>query len=288
MTSALDSFKQPPADSPRARDVAWCADRVDDESGALVGLLNLGAEHVVELLRVAREHSIAVERLLEAEEILPIPMMSLVRSVHESFLEVCALSDPSLTCEQRLAAAAATVLASAQGNIAPLSQIGGGDVELPRVLQSVEDGRLLLERLGFTMRFNKAGTDVTSVIYGPGRAALKINVTELNKRYMPGTEHMWTLGSGGTHSRHWFTAGLEGSRDTISVMVVGPMLDSCDYVIDNVLGYVGLPIHDFHTLTHRRRNALLLSQQRGLGQGAARAGYAEYDAVRRGLVRADN
>ena len=48
-------------------------------------------------------------------------------------------------------------------------------------------------------------------------------------------------------SRAWADNVLEGSRDMISVMVVVPLLDSCDYVVDNVLGYVGLLADDFHT-----------------------------------------
>ncbi len=283
--AAFEAFNEPPASAARARDVAWCESRRENESGELVGLLSLGAEHVAELLRVAREHSVAVERLLEADEILPVPMMSLVRSIHEALLEACWLSDPDLSCEARLARAGAAFFNSIVGNVAPLGQLPGGTTELPRVQESVADAQELLQRIGFQLRYNKSRTAVTSVTYGEGHAPLKLNVTELNAVYMPGTEHMWILGSGGTHSRHWFTVGLEGTRDQICVMVVSPILDSCDYVMDSILGYVGLSAEDFHTRTHQRRNALLVKHQGDQHNSFVRAGYAEYAAKRRNAAK---
>lgn len=281
LIAAFEAFNEPPTSATRTRDVAWCETQRGNESGELVGLLSSGAEHVAELLRVAREHSVAVERLLEADEILPVPMMSLVRSIHEALLEACWLSDPEVSCETRLARIASVTLASIAGNVAPLGQLPGGAAELPRVVGALKDAQALLQRIGFQLRYNKSHTSVTSVAYEEGHAPIKLNITDLNEIYMPGTEHTWTLGSGGTHSRRWFTVGLEGSRDQICVMVVGPILDSCDYVMDNILGYVGLSGNDFHARTHRRRTALLLTHQGDHDRGFARAGYREYDAERR-------
>lgn len=281
-TTALEALRAPHPDSPCALDRAWCATRPTSRPDELLGLLAMASEHAAELLRVACEHSIAVERLLQAPEILPVPMMSLVRSIHEAFLEICWLADPTVSPVQRLVRAASTFLNDVESNIAPLEQTPGQAAELQRVQEASAEARALLQRLGFTLRLNGARTQVTTIQYEGSRAPLKLNTTELNKTYMPGTEHMWTLGSGGTHSRNWFTAGIEGPRSLIATAVVGPALDSCDYVADNVLGYVGQTTHAFHSRTHLRRNALLLGARPDDHRGPARAGYAEYDATRRG------
>ncbi|MFT8178363.1 hypothetical protein ACLXNF_12330 [Mycobacteroides chelonae] len=274
LTTALRAVVKPVPGSPRARDAAWLDDRGRRESEGLKGIFGLGVEHTAELLRVAREHSVAIEILLDAEEILPIPMMSLVRSVHEALLEVCWITDPTIDSDQRIARAAAVSLAAAQGNLSPLGQIPNTDAQIAEVQESVAGMHEILKQYGFDLRYDKSGTLVTTVTLGQGRAALKINVTELNSLYMQGSEHMWSLGSGGTHSRHWFTAGLEGSRDLLATMVVAPMLDFVDAAIDNIHGYLGLPTQDFHKRAHLRRVALLP------GRGTLSAGYDEYAAAR--------
>ncbi len=274
LDTALRAVHKPVPGSPRARDAAWLGGRGQRESDGIKGIFGLGVQHAAELLRVAREHSVAIEVLLDAEEILPIPMMSLVRSVHEALLEVCWLTDPTLDSDQRIARAAAVCLASVQGNLSPLGQIPNTDAQVAEVQKSVAGMHALLKQYGFGLRYDKAGALVTTVTLGEGRAALKMNVTELNSLYMQGSEHMWSLGSGGTHSRHWFTVGLEGSRDLLATMVVAPMLDFVDAVIDNIHGYLGLPTEDFHKRAHMRRVALLPRR------GTPSAGYDEYAAAR--------
>ncbi|WP_182263106.1 hypothetical protein [Rhodococcus sp. UFZ-B548] len=280
LTAALDAFHEPVTGSPRARDAAWLDDRGQREIEGLKGIFGIGVEHTAELLRVAREHSVAIEILLDAEEILPIPMMSLVRSVHEALLEACWLTDPAIGSDQRIARAAAACLASVQGNLSPLNQLPNTGIRVAEVQESVEGMHALLKQFGFDLRYDKAGALVTAVIYGEGRAALKINVTELNGLYMPGSEHMWSLGSGGTHSRHWFTAGLEGSRDLLAIMIVAPMLDFVDAAIDNIHGYLGLPTREFHKRAHQRRIALLSRRNEEVSREVFSAGYDEYAAAR--------
>jgi hypothetical protein len=81
----------------------------------------------------------------------------------------------------------------------------------------------------FKLNYDKQTSKMaTSVAYGTSRAALKLNVTEASLRYMPGSHHMWSLGSGATHSRNWFTAGLAGSRSQLTIMVTAPLLDFAD------------------------------------------------------------
>ncbi|MET3642778.1 hypothetical protein ABIC73_004381 [Prescottella equi] len=255
---ALSSYKEPVPGSGRARDLQWIADGDSPQKELLVGVFDSALYEVAELLRVAEEHSIALEILLGNDaNLLPIPMMSLVRSIQEALLEVCWAVDPGLTPELRLARCAAMVLRTVQGNADPLSQLPNGSDKLLEVIEATNGVHNLLSNLGFTLNYNNSNTFVTSVsCKGSRKAALKVNVTEAASDYMRGSEHLWTIGSGATHSRNWFTKGLDGPGDLIYIMVTTPLLDFTDAVIDCTHGYLGLPVGDFHTKAHFRRVAL--------------------------------
>ena len=280
MRLALDAFESPKIGSPRATDEAWISAQGRVRERALNGILGLAAEHVAELLRVTNEHSVALEVLLMADELLPIPMMALVRSIHEALLEVCWSTDPTLGPEQRISRAAAVSLAGTQGNLGPLNEIPNPPAEhVTRVRKAVQEMQAYLERHGFTLRYNQTGTLATSVTYGPSLTALKINTTEASLKYMPGSHHMWSIGSGATHSRNWFTAGLEGSRSLLTIAIVSPLLDFVDNALDNLHGYLGLPTADFHRRAHLRRRALLARNEEN-PLASVTNGYDDYAAER--------
>ncbi len=76
-----------------------------------------------------------------------------------------------------------------------------GAVKLADVRDAMSQMHALLDGEQFDLRFDKAGEFVTSIAYeGSARAALKINITDAAAAYMPGSEHMWSLGSGGLHT----------------------------------------------------------------------------------------
>jgi len=104
-----------------------------------------------------------------------------------------------------------------------------------------------------------------------------MNATDASRRYTPGIHYIWTTGSGATHSRLWFTSGLEGPWDQLVVMIASPLLDMSDALIDNALGYVSLDPTEYHRRTHLRRQALL-GRARQLGDTTQ--GYADYAAQR--------
>ncbi|WP_458683739.1 hypothetical protein [Prescottella equi] len=256
---ALLAYKEPTPGSGRARDLQWIADEDSPQKKLLAGVFDSALYEVAELLRVAEEHSIALEILLGNDaNLLPIPMMSLVRSIQEALLEVCWVVDPGLAPELRLARCAAMLLRTVQGNAGPLRQLPNGSTELLEVFEATNKAHDLFSNLGFTLNYDNAHTFVTSVSYkGSRKAALKVNIADAASKYMRGSEHLWTLGSGATHSRNWFTRGLEGPGDLIYIMVTTPLLDFTDAVIDSTHGYVGLPVADFHAKAHFRRVALL-------------------------------
>lgn len=289
LTHAFDAFETPVAGSPRANDDAWISAQASGRSAsALNGVLAVAVEQVAELLRVTDEHSIAIETLLTAGELLPIPTMALVRSVHEGLLEVCWSTDPNLSSEQRMARAAAISLAASQGGLGPLEGVPNPPAaQIAQVKQAIRGMQSYLEAHGFTLRYDRSGRTAMSVTYGASLATLKINTTDASVKYMPGSHHMWPIGSGATHSRNWFTAGLEGSRSLLAIMVVAPLLDFADAALDNIHGYVGLPTVDFHKRAHLRRRALLARDENS-PLGSVTHGYDEYAAERDRPVNTDS
>lgn len=240
----------------------------------------MGLCEIAELFRVVEEYIKALELLLQQDELLPIPMMSIVRSVQEGLLEVCWATDPSAAPPLRAARSAALLVRTVQGNVSPLKWFPGSDAKLAEVWEAVKGAQTLLSGLGFEFRFDKAEKLVTSLTYGDGgRAAVKVNITEAATRYMPGSERIWEVGSGATHSRNWFTGGLDGPADSIYIMAVTPIFDFADAVVDSIHGYVGLSTDAFHSKTHFRRVALLRRDPRQ-ASAVGQASYADYAAAR--------
>lgn len=280
LRSALAAFRDPIVDSPRERDVQWAAGGTDQRRDFLSGLWETALAEVVELWRVADEHTAGLAVLLGHNELLPIPMLSLGRSIQEALLEVCWAVDPVIDPSTRTSRWAALALRTIQGNAGPLSQMPNGAVKLADVRTAMSQMHALLDGEQFDLRFDKTGEFVTSIAYeGSARAALKINITDAAAAYMPGSEHMWSLGSGATHSRNWFTGGLEGPNDLLYIMIVAPLLDFADAVIDLTHGFVGLPTADFHNRAHLRRTALF-QRRPDHGRSLMQASYSDYATVR--------
>lgn len=247
----------------------------------LAAVFDLSAENIVELLRVAREHCLAVESLLVNDLILPIPAPTLVRSIHEITLRICWLTDPSLAPEQRLTRAAASTLGSIQSSLQTLEHMPNPPAATLRdKTDAVDDLQTYLSKCGFTLNHAKQNSRFAlNLSYGTALANLTLNVTDASRRYMPGSHYMWPVGSGATHSRNWFTAGLAGSRGQLAIMAASPLLDFADALVDNTLGYLGLDPSPFHERTHLRRRALL-QRAESHDPGYAVATYTDYANVR--------
>ena len=277
---ALVAYRSPLKGSPRYDDVRWIEGEGADRAEGLTGISDMGVFEITELFRVVEEYVKALELLLGQDELLPIPMMSLVRSVQEALVEVCWATDPNVDSPLRVARSAAMFVRTVQGNVSPLKWFPGSEAKLAEVWEAVEGTQALLAGLGFEFQFDKSGKLVTSLTHGKGgRAAVKVNITEAATRYMPGSERMWEVGSGATHSRNWFTGGLDGPADLLYIMAVAPTFDFADAVVDSIHGYVGLSTDAFHAKTHFRRVALMLRDPRRVS-AAARASYADYAAAR--------
>jgi hypothetical protein len=279
--AAAVAFRSPAAGSPRSADVAWLSSQPGRSREILGGILDVAAEDVGEALRMTNENCHAIEVLLAAERILPIPTMTIVRSIHEACLGVCWLADPCLTPEQRTTRAAASTLASIQSSLQTLEQVPNPPpdevLDKSEAMMGIQD---LLTEHGFVLNYGKGVSRYAlNVSYGDSLANLKFNVTDAGRKNMPGSRFLWPVGSGATHSRSWFTAGLAGSRSQLAIMATSPLLDIADALADHLLRYVGLDATSFHQRTHLQRRALL-QRAEGNDPRDAVAGYLDYAKVR--------
>jgi len=283
LASVGAGFADPRPGTPRAADRKWIkASGRAARAKALEGVLAAGAQFVVQLLGVAEEHARALEVLLVGQDILPVPSLTVGRSIHEALLVVCWCADPAISTEARLARAGAVTLGSAQENVRTLRLTPGNrSAELQAAIAGMADMQRYLERHGFLLRRGKDGKAefADRVDFGGARSTTSPNITEASARYMPGTHHMWVIASGATHSRDWFTAALAGPRGQLAIMAASPVFDYCDRAIDVLGSYVGVDTGEFHRRAHVRRHALLKRAESHDVRSFV-AGYDDYAAVR--------
>ena len=177
---------------------------------------------------------------------LPLPISSLGRSIHEAALGLAMLFDPSLPPEQRIARMGAFQLENAQGALNALATFG------------LQYRHAYMKKAGFEIHPKRGKAPLAdAVTWGASKASLKQNVTAASELYTPKTHYSWVLGSGATHCRLWYSDGLSGDWETIVVGAVAPLLDVADLIVDKLLGYLGVDGQLLHENTHRRRRALL-------------------------------
>ena len=130
-------------------DLSWIAGQRLTVRERLAAVLDGAALDVQEILRSAHEHVQAIETLLRANEMLPIPAMTLVRSIHESVLMICWLTDPALAPVQRLTRAAALRLTQSQGSHRTIGDFPGNlQEDSERVRKAMVDMQRYLTKAG--------------------------------------------------------------------------------------------------------------------------------------------
>lgn len=258
---ALENFGAPPAGSAALRDLEW-AER-NDHKDTVLGAFAESVGTVASLLVAADEFRRGIIALLGDGEMLALPAMNCVRAIHDASVRICALTDPGISSQARLARSAADFLAKVQGGI-PLLRIFDGMLGDGGDLQRGKDGRD-----GAVDHFRSIGLEV--VVNGNGNAKnvrcghelanVDVKSTDLSLKYTPGIHYAWGLNSGATHSNPWLTHGLSGPWSQMLVSMVLPLLDISDALATNLLGYVGLPGDEVHRSTHTRR--LMLTDRYG-------------------------
>lgn len=257
--SALENFASPPAGSAARRDQEW-ADRWDDAE-LVRGSFVSAAESVATLLQTMEEYRLAILALLADSRMLPHPIMSCVRAIHDAALRICSLADPAISPHERLAQSAADFLAKVQGGIPVLHTLEGvmddGRNDLQRVLEARAGAVELFRGIGLEVHVRESTGQALNVRCEGAVANVDVKSTDLSQKYTPLVHFAWGLNSGATHSNIWLTQGLSGPWAQILVSMVFPLLDISDALVANLLGYVGLPSAEIRRATHFRRVMLM-------------------------------
>lgn len=259
LEKGVRTFEDPVQGSAREADRVLIAVQPSRRRKNLEGMATALVQDAYNQLRSIDQYAQAIPHLLSGDEMLPLPISSLGRSIHEAALGLAMLFDPSLTPEQRIARMGAFQLENAQGALNALATFG---------LQYRDEEKELFEKLALRHAYmKKAGFEIhpkrgkaplaDAVTWGASKASLKQNVTAASELYTPKTHYSWVLGSGATHCRLWYSDGLSGDWETIVVGAVAPLLDVADLIVDKLLGYLGVDGQLLHENTHRRRRALL-------------------------------
>ena len=90
----LKNFASTPVGSAAMQDRQWAKQTHDAElvQGAYIS----AAESVATLLQTMEEYRQAILALLADSKMLPHPIMSCVRAIHDAALRICSLSDPTI------------------------------------------------------------------------------------------------------------------------------------------------------------------------------------------------
>lgn len=218
------------------------------------------AEDAYNILRSMDQYAQAIQHVLTGDQMLPLPLSSMVRSIHECALVLCPLFDPAIQSDERIARMGAMHLAKAQGGLDALQAFPQNQQkEKQKKTEAVAGIQQYMKKAGYEIHAHKDNPHLaTSVSWGTAKKfSLRGNTTAASKLYTPEIHYNWVLGSGATHGHLWYSNGMSGEWDTIVVGIVAPLLDISDVLVDILLGYAGVDGRQLHLQTHTRRRVLL-------------------------------
>jgi hypothetical protein len=249
--------------STRHADEAWVRTHYDDQSPALVGLLNKSLQNALDSLSIMDEYAESVLLLLKQEKLLAYPAISMSRSIHEGALVLCRTFDSGLTTDERLVRMAALDLKTPHGALAAFrsfSEAPGEDET--RLVEHIQQLATYLESAGFELHRKRANPDLlTGVSWNGIRENLEDGTTAASRTYTPDIHFNWVIGSGAAHSKIWYQQGLEDSTDTSICALVLPLLDLSRILTKTLSIYFGIDATEAIDKTSMRMKALLLRVQ---------------------------
>lgn len=121
LTNALDAavrtFDSPPDGSARSIDKKTIDVQGSVAKENLHGMAASLAEDAYNILRSMDQYAQAIQHVLTGDQMLPLPLSSMFRSIHECALVLCPLFDPAIQSDERIARMGAMHLAKAQGGL---------------------------------------------------------------------------------------------------------------------------------------------------------------------------
>jgi hypothetical protein len=250
--------------STRHSDEAWVRTHYDNQSPALLGLLNKSLQNALDSLFIMDEYAESVLLLLKQEKLLAYPAISMSRSIHEGALVLCRTFDSGLTTDERLVRMAALDLKTPHGALAAFrsfSEAPGEDET--RLVEHIQQLATYLESAGFEIHRKRANPDLlTGVSWNGIREDLEgEGTTAASRTYTPDIHFNWVIGSGAAHSKIWYHQGLEDSTDTSICALVLPLLDLSRILTKTLSTYFGIDATEAIDKTSMRMKALLLRVQ---------------------------
>lgn len=258
--AAVGTLNSPPDASSRAIDKKAIDAQVPVVSENLQGMTASLIHDVLNILSSMDQYAQAIQGILTCGQMLPLPLSSMVRSIHECALVLCPLFDSALGPDERIARMGALHLANAQGGLEALEAfpLEKQEEKLAKI-KAVAGRQDYMKRAGYEIHTRKDKPHLaTGVSWGTAKNfSLRDNTTAASERYAPEIHYNWVLGSGATHGRLWYSTGMEGEWNTLVVGIIAPLLDISDLVVDVLLGYAGVDGRQLHLQTHTRRRVLL-------------------------------
>lgn len=260
LQAASETVDDPPSGTPARADLDHVSRHL--EKANLLGLRWWAHRAVALNMHAALEHLKGVRTILSEDELLPLPAMSLARSVYEAVINTCWLMDVEVSTEQRLARWAGRLLHDTQEVPNALDSFGGKEAatrEKQRTVEGRKIGQKLMARAGFELlaKGGERSAETARVTYQGEKSSLTPKMREAAKRFTPDQQSLWKVFSGATHSQGWLLAGMDGPIEELFASILAPLLDTGDALAVEVGRYFGMNPRVPVTCLHLHRSVLV-------------------------------
>ena len=250
------AYLNPIPGSPRHQDLQWIHGKEEAHHKHFEDLSDSAFDEVLGKFAAIDEYIDAIALLIEADKLLPIPTLALLRSVQEALLEVYWCVAEGKSTEDRMSRFAALILGNLRDSIPALKLVPNSNRELDIANKEYACGQDYFEEIGFALHWDRNNNKILSVEFEGKRTNLKINTTDSAKQMDPFEEYTWMLGSGAAHSRSWFIKRMHGSSADVSTMYLSVIFTSLRSV-SSIGKYVGISNEKFEAcVTGRLGQAL--------------------------------
>lgn len=240
----------PPVGSALHRDLAWAKDHKQAE--VVEGLSGVGYDAILNALMAVEQQLESLSMILQSKLELPLPLMGCARSIHESILMVCWLSDHEASSEERSIRSASTYLGSVQGGIPAAQSLSKSHPQTEMMLGLRSRAIAHVESLGFDVNTNRSGMAL-NVRLGSHVANVVPKTSDQSEAYAPKSHSAWIINSGAVHAQQWLTLSVARSWVSTITMTMIPLLELSEILMESIFRHVGLD-----ATSHRKRTRLQL------------------------------
>lgn len=234
------------------------------------------------------DHLVSFGRLLGSDGMVSVfAHTTLSRAACEAAVRCAWLLDPQISSEERMIRSAVIIFNGAEDRVRG-ARLTLAVTNCQEVVRNCVKDRAkyhdLIKSAGMRFELDRRGKEIASISYPQVRAKVpvKINVTDLMSRYLPGVPGWYLIGSGAAHSLPWSLQDAVADPTDAAKLVVSPSpleaaagaeaaLDSAALFTQTYAHYFG---HDpeAEMRAHRQRRGMLdqLMQEYGSSRLQAR------------------